>query len=142
MCWWVSVPTRSAAGRCGISTTLFSDDLVHWTRRKLLVDSAGPIPGRPAGINILYITFGMLKWKEKGESTFTTSPLLFIPAKLSMKPLAVDLLDDEVIVNPALREKLLGDRIRIPKFGHRLLFEIVFCVLLFPWHRQKIFEER
>ncbi len=70
------------------------------------------------GINILYITFGLLKWKEKGESTFTTSPLLFIPAKLLMKPLSVDLLDDEVIVNPVLREKLLGEKIYLPKFGY------------------------
>jgi very-short-patch-repair endonuclease len=70
------------------------------------------------GINILYITFGLLQWKEKGDPTMKHSPLLFVPCKLSLKPLSIDLLDDEVIVNPALREKLLGERITLPKFGY------------------------
>lgn len=96
--------------------TKLTDNVLETRIKRIIRKNQDALDER--GINILYITFGLLKWKEKGESTYTTSPLLFIPAKLSLKPLSVDLLDDEVIVNPALREKLLGEQIRLPKFGY------------------------
>ena len=61
------------------------------------------------GVNILYITFGMVKWYEEGEKTPTYSPLLFIPIKIKRisvsKGYTIELLDDDIDINPSLQEK-------------------------------------
>ena len=68
------------------------------------------------GVNVLYITFGLLKWNEVGDNTPMKSPLLFVPVKISLKPLEIEILDDEIMVNPALKEKLKGENIKLPPF--------------------------
>jgi superfamily I DNA and/or RNA helicase len=68
------------------------------------------------GVNVLYITFGLLNWIEVGDNTPMKSPLLFVPVKISLKPLEIEILDDEVMVNPALKEKLKGENIKLPPF--------------------------
>ncbi len=68
------------------------------------------------GVNVLYITFGLLNWVEVGDNTPLKSPLLFVPVKISLKPLEIEILDDEVMVNPALKEKLKGENKKLPPF--------------------------
>jgi len=68
------------------------------------------------GVNVLYITFGLLNWIEVGDNTPMKSPLLFVPVKISLKPLEIEILDDEVMVNPALKEKLKGENKKLPPF--------------------------
>ena len=68
------------------------------------------------GVNILYITFGLLNWVDVGDNTQLKSPLLFVPVKLSLKPLEIEILDDEIMVNPALKEKLKGENKKLPTF--------------------------
>ena len=74
------------------------------------------------GINTLYLTFGMLKWKEKdNESKTYSSPLVLVPVKLLIEslisPYKLVIHDDEIVVNPTLSHKLNNDfGINIPEF--------------------------
>ncbi|MHA1886709.1 MAG: DUF4011 domain-containing protein [Promethearchaeota archaeon] len=68
------------------------------------------------GINTLFLTFGLLNWQEPNEKQSYTSPILFIPIEIKANPLEITLLDDEVIVNPALREKLREFGEHLPNF--------------------------
>lgn len=74
------------------------------------------------GVNILYITFGMLKWKEQDNSTqIYSSPIILVPVKLLIEsissPYKLVLHDDEIVINPTLSHKLDRDfGIIIPDF--------------------------
>jgi len=68
------------------------------------------------GVNVLFITFGLLNWVDVSDNISLKSPLLFVPVKLSLKPLEIEILDDEVMVNPALKEKLKGENKKLPPF--------------------------
>lgn len=74
------------------------------------------------GINILYLTFGMLKWKERDDSSQVfSSPIILVPVKLLIESIAspyrLVLHDDEIVINPTLVHKLDNDfGITIPDF--------------------------
>lgn len=74
------------------------------------------------GINTLYLTFGMLKWKEHDDSTqFISSPVILVPVKLLVEsiisPYRLVLHDDEIVINPTLSHKLNNDfGITMPEF--------------------------
>jgi very-short-patch-repair endonuclease len=77
------------------------------------------------GVNILYLTFGFLKWKESLESEqIITSPIVLVPVTLTLEsitsPFVLSLHEDEIVVNPALIYKLENDfGITFPEFdGH------------------------
>ena len=65
------------------------------------------------GINTLYLTFGMLKWKEIDNSEIISSPIILVPARLKIEtinePYILNLLDDEIILNPSLCFKFEND---------------------------------
>lgn len=67
------------------------------------------------GINILYLAIGLLTWKSVEHSTEIKSPLLMVPVSIMQKSvlnpfeLAPSVIDDEVILNPALKTKLNND---------------------------------
>ena len=66
------------------------------------------------GINILYLAFGLLKWKEREDSDqIMYAPLILVPVKLTIEsltsPYKLSLYDDEVVVNPTLVYKLNND---------------------------------
>ena len=66
------------------------------------------------GINTLYLTFGMLKWKERDESSQVfSSPVILVPVKLLIEsitsPYRLVLHDDEIVINPTLSHKLDND---------------------------------
>ena len=61
------------------------------------------------GIGILYLAVGFLDWKQlTGKMENLTSPLLLVPVRLKMKsiraPYVVEMLDEDVVVNPALNQ--------------------------------------
>lgn len=63
------------------------------------------------GVNIAYITFGAIKWKETGVSGESlTSPLLLIPISVEnashAEPFYIRALDNEAVLNPTLEYKL------------------------------------
>ena len=66
------------------------------------------------GINILFLAFGMLKWRETDESTETfSSPIILVPVKLVIEsitsPYKLVPHEDEIVVNPTLLYKLEND---------------------------------
>lgn len=74
------------------------------------------------GINILYVSFGMLNWKEAEFSkNDLRSPLLLIPVLLDYdkgkQAYFLRRLEEEIIVNPALKSKLDFDfKVLLPDF--------------------------
>lgn len=75
------------------------------------------------GINTLYLTFGMLKWKENINSDVEIfSPIILVPVSLKIEainePYILSLHDDEVVLNPSLAYKLENDfGIGFPEFN-------------------------
>ena len=66
------------------------------------------------GINTLYLTFGMLKWKERDDSEQVfSSPIILVPVKLLIEsitsPYKLTLHEDEIVINPTLSHKLDND---------------------------------
>lgn len=74
------------------------------------------------GINILYVAFGFLKWKEKEKSTtWISAPLILIPITLkkdsSTKPFEMVQYEDEVDTNPTILYKMKNEYdITLPEF--------------------------
>ena len=74
------------------------------------------------GINTLYLTFGMLKWKERDDSSQVfSSPVILVPVRLLIEsitsPYRLVLHDDEIVINPTLSHKLDSDfGIIMPEF--------------------------
>jgi very-short-patch-repair endonuclease/KaiC/GvpD/RAD55 family RecA-like ATPase len=70
------------------------------------------------GFNVLFVTFGMLKWKESQGSDFSFAPLVLVPVHVyresSLSPYRIEMAEDDIVVNPVLQTKLLSD------FGVRL----------------------
>ena len=64
------------------------------------------------GINTLYLTFGMLKWKERDDSSQVfSSPVILVPVRLLIEsitsPYRLVLYDDDIVINPTLSHKYL-----------------------------------
>jgi hypothetical protein len=77
------------------------------------------------GVNVLYLTFGLIKWKEREDSEIIlTSPLVLVPVTLIIEsitdPYILQVHDDEIVVNPSLLFKFENDfGIILPEFdGH------------------------
>ncbi len=73
------------------------------------------------GINTLYLTFGMLKWKDIDYSNeFQLSPLILVPVRLTISsltsPFVLSLADEEIVINPTLTQKLNNLGIEIDVF--------------------------
>ena len=73
------------------------------------------------GINILYLCFGFIYWKERDKGNVLKSPLLLMPIKISQKslnaPYAISKYDDDTVVNPTLSFRLQKDfNIVLPEF--------------------------
>lgn len=74
------------------------------------------------GINTLYLTFGMLKWKERDDSSQVfSSPVILVPVRLLIEsitsPYRLVMHDDEIVINPTLSHKLDNDfGIIMPEF--------------------------
>ena len=74
------------------------------------------------GINTLYLTFGMLKWKERDDSSQVfSSPVILVPVRLLIEsitsPYRIALHEDEIVINPTLSHKLVNDfGIIMPEF--------------------------
>lgn len=75
------------------------------------------------GTNILYLSFGFLRWREKNtnSSPFMVSPLIMVPASLTIKnlrsPFVLSKYDDEIVVNPTLAYKFDHEyNLKLPEF--------------------------
>lgn len=74
------------------------------------------------GVNVLYLSFGFLKWTEDGNSNNVfSSPLILVPVTLTIEsissPYCLHLHEDEIVLNPTLVYKLENDfGISLPTF--------------------------
>jgi hypothetical protein len=76
------------------------------------------------GINILYLSFGFLKWTEteSEDSNWFNSPILLVPVSLINKSINLPYIlslreEDEIVVNPTLAYKLQNDfGITLPRY--------------------------
>ncbi len=74
------------------------------------------------GINILYLTFGSIQWRESEHSEIDiVSPIVLVPVSLTIEsatsPFVLSLHEDEIVVNPSLIYKFESDfGIKIPEF--------------------------
>lgn len=74
------------------------------------------------GINVLYVAFGLVRWKEtENANQEFTSPLVLVPVTLSIAsvvdPYILSFNDDEITVNPTLVYKLDHDfGLKLPEF--------------------------
>ncbi len=80
------------------------------------------------GFNILFVTFGMLKWRETQNSDFSFAPLLLVPVQLQRDgPTAsykISLAEDDIVVNPVLQTKLSKEfSIELPEVGNDITLE-------------------
>jgi very-short-patch-repair endonuclease len=71
------------------------------------------------GVRILYVTFGMLEWRDIERSEAARSPLLLVPAELvresAQEPFTLRPVEEEAVLNPALDVNLRNDfRIELP----------------------------
>jgi len=68
------------------------------------------------GVRILFLTFGVLEWKEVEQSEIIKSPILLVPVELKREsvndPFQLHPVDEEIVINPALAVKL-GDDFKI-----------------------------
>ncbi|UCH56590.1 MAG: DUF4011 domain-containing protein, partial [Candidatus Bathyarchaeota archaeon] len=76
---------------------------------------------RERGVRILYMTFGMVDWRETGINMPLKSPVVLTPVELTRKSsrdpyrIRVPAVEEEAILNPALRLKLQYDhQIELP----------------------------
>ena len=74
------------------------------------------------GVNILYLSFGFLRWREDDRSDqYLLSPIILVPVTLTLEsinsPFVLGLHEDEVTLNPTLLHKLSNDfGINLPEF--------------------------
>jgi len=84
-----------------------------------------------AGVNIAYISFGFVSWRENGSEEYMQAPLLLVPITIenesSLKPYYIKVTDDEIIVNPTFSFKLLQEyNIRLPEYDEEAGIEEYF----------------
>jgi hypothetical protein len=74
------------------------------------------------GVNILYLSFGFLKWREdKNSEQDLLSPVILVPVSLTVEsivsPFVLSLHEDEITLNPTLVYKMSNDfGIELPEF--------------------------
>ena len=94
------------------------------------------------GINVLYVAFGLVRWKESDDAPQEfTSPLVLVPVTLSIAsvvdPYVLSFNDDEITVNPTLVYKLEHDfGLKLPEFDDSKGIEAYLqtCEVLFNDH--------
>lgn len=82
------------------------------------------IANEEQGINILYLSFGFVRWSESEHSDqYFDAPLILVPVELNWEsitsPFILSLHEDEIVVNPTLLYKLENDfGIKLLEFDH------------------------
>src|SRR5581483_9831655 len=71
------------------------------------------------GVNVLFLSFGVLHWKDESNES-VMSPLLLVPVQLERssitQPLTLQARDEDILLNPTLAHKLQLDfRITLPR---------------------------
>lgn len=84
------------------------------------------------GINTLYLAFGFLEWDEVlHDKQKFVSPLIMVPVSLTVEsittPFVLEMIDDEIVVNPALKYKLESEfGILLPEYDENTSLKAYF----------------
>ncbi|MBO7342264.1 MAG: DUF4011 domain-containing protein, partial [Clostridia bacterium] len=84
------------------------------------------------GVNILYLAFGFMHWREREDDALTLrAPLLLVPISIEseslLSPLRLCVMDDEIIVNPTFSIKLQNEfGVKLPTFDEEEGIEAYF----------------
>src|SRR6266487_4392965 len=88
-----------------LQTTLTGDQL---QTRLLHLARESASAREEQGCNILYLTLGVVEWREHDRGPTNRAPLLFVPADLQRKSVqsrhSLRLFEDDIVVNPSLIE--------------------------------------
>ena len=73
------------------------------------------------GVNILYLSFGFLKWKQKPSDDYLMSPIILVPVAIEsesmLSPYHIKRLDEDIVINPTLEYALSSDfGLALPEF--------------------------
>ena len=73
------------------------------------------------GINILYLSFGFMEWRQKPSDPLMRSPLVLVPVALEvdsiLSPYRMQRLDEDIVVNPTLDYALTSEYgVALPDF--------------------------
>lgn len=100
-------PVRPGTARTGLSGPQLAATLYSmWRKARTALEEQG--------VNVLFLTFGMLEWYEsESSSEKVLSPIVMVPVTIERasvtKPYSVELLDEDVLVNPTLALKMQND---------------------------------
>lgn len=77
------------------------------------------------GFNVVYVTFGMLKWKEAQDAEFSFAPLILVPVYIEREglssPYKISMAEDDIVLNPVLLTKLSKDfNLQLPEINNDL----------------------
>lgn len=65
------------------------------------------------GVNLLFVAFGFLRWRETASGSDLLAPLVLVPVDLMRPSLAqpyqLKMLEEDILINPTLSEKLRRD---------------------------------
>lgn len=80
------------------------------------------------GFNVVYVTFGMLKWKEAQYAEFSFAPLVLVPVYIEREglssPYKISMAEDDIVLNPVLLTKLSKDfNLQLPEITNDLSVE-------------------
>lgn len=93
------------------------------------------------GVNVLFLSFGMLHWVDPTTREAARSPLLLVPVQLERgavtQPFTLTIRDEDILLNPTLTHKLYVDfRIQLPRLPEeselltpRVVFELIQAAL-------------
>lgn len=110
---WSKAPGSMRPGKSQLVPRADDPQLIERILRSLHRRSTSEY--RERGVRILYITFGMLNWREAGSGEMIRSPILLVPVELrrdnprSPYRIEVPPVEEEVVLNPALTLKLRYD---------------------------------
>ena len=73
------------------------------------------------GVNIPYLSFGLLKWKHKPSDDYMMSPIILVPVAIEsesmLSPYHIKRLDEDIVINPTLEYALSSDfGLALPEF--------------------------
>ncbi len=80
------------------------------TRKLYNLHSRSRTAREEQGVNILFLSFGFLQWRDLLRGELARSPLVLVPVELTReapgKPYRLTMLEDDLVVNPTLQEAL------------------------------------
>ena len=112
----VSAPVELATGE--ISSPLPIDEMNRTVKQ---LRAKAKLSQEEKGINILYLSFGFLEWRQKANDTPLLSPLVLVPVSIELasitSPYTLSRLDEDTVINPTLEYALASDfGIQLPEF--------------------------